>query len=137
MGLRVVPVHAKSDGDFEAAFLHLIQQNVGALVVSADAFFVSRRVRLSGARVAAPLTKCVPVAAVCGGWRSRQLRRERLGRVPSGRHLRRPNPSSAKPSDIPVQQPTRFELVINSKTATALGLPIPPNFLARADEVIE
>ena len=134
---QVVVISARNDGELEAAFGGLGDQGITALIISNDPFFNSRRDRL----VALALRHNVPTVydrreyAAAGGLISygvdyRAAYRE-MG-IYAGRILK-----GSDPADLPVQQPTKFELVINSKTANALGLTIPPTLLARADEVIE
>jgi putative ABC transport system substrate-binding protein len=136
-GLQLPILNAATKSEIDTAFASLIQLHVGALVVSPSAFFASRRDQL----VALAASHAVPAIytsrefAASGGLISygasltsvfRQLG-SYAGKILKG----------ANPGDLPVQQPTKFELVINLNTAKALGLTIPPSVLARADEVIE
>ena len=136
-GRQLVVLTAGSEHDLDAAFATLAERQVGALLVTASSFFTDRRGYLVAlvARHALPAIYFRREFADAGGLISYgSSTAEQYGQmgVYAGKILK-----GAKPADLPVLQSARFELVINLKTAKALGLDVPPTLLARADEVIE
>jgi putative ABC transport system substrate-binding protein len=135
--MQVTVAKATSVREFEPAFASLATSKVQALIVNTDAFFASRRDNLVAlaARFAIPTSYSTRSYMSAGGLISYTTNAgemyEQAG-VYVGRILR-----GAKPADLPIVQPTKFVLIINLKTAKALGLTVPPTLLARADEVIE
>jgi putative ABC transport system substrate-binding protein len=137
IGLRTRMVQAAAEGDFDATHAAIADLHADALIVASDPFFVSRRERIVEltARLALPAIYEWREYAIAGGLLSYGTSLTEAYRQ-AGRYASQIL-KGAKPADLPVMQSTKFELVINLKTAKALGLEVPPSILARADEVIE
>ena len=136
-GLQLHVLKASSESEIDTAFASLVQRHAGALVVGADPFLSSRREQLVAlaSRHAVPSIYAWREFVVSGGlisYGASLSAAHRLMGVYTGKILK-----GAKPADLPVQQLTIFELVVNLKTTKALGLTIPQSVLARADEVIQ
>jgi putative ABC transport system substrate-binding protein len=136
-GLELHILRASTDQDFEGAFAGLKQLGAGALMIGVDAFFNTRNERLAELALRSGLPTVAPYRefAKTGGLLSYGAGIARASRqvgVYTGRIL-----GGEKPTNLPFQLPTEFDMVINLKTANSLGLTIPPTLLARADEVIE
>jgi putative ABC transport system substrate-binding protein len=138
LGWQVVVVEAGSDRDIERAFATMVQRQAEALIVGVVPHFTynSQRIVELAERYKIPTIYPFRTYVVRGGLMSynadqvdllRQVGVDYVGRILKG----------AKPGDLPVRQPTKFELLINLKTAKALGLEVPPSLLSTADEVIE
>jgi putative tryptophan/tyrosine transport system substrate-binding protein len=137
MGLKVQIFSASTDREIDAAFASLAQARSGALLVRTDAFFNNRIERFVAlaAYHAIPTMYSFREFVVAGGlisYGTSLIETYHQIGLYTGRILK-----GEKPANLPVQQPTKYDLVINLKTAKTLGLDVPPTLLARADEVIE
>jgi ABC-type uncharacterized transport system substrate-binding protein len=137
LGLQLDVLHASIESEVDDAFAALVQMQAGALVVDTDLFFTSRAERLVAlaTRHLMPVIYGIDVFPAAGGlisYGGNVAEAYRLAGIYVGRILK-----GDKPADLPVQQSTKVELIINLKTAKALGLIVPLSLLGRADEVIE
>jgi putative ABC transport system substrate-binding protein len=137
LGLQLHVLNVSTDRDIDTAFATLVQLRVGGLVIASDVFIVTREEQIAALvlRSRLPAIFQTRTFAAAGGLMSyagRSADAYRQAGVYTGRVL-----NGEKPADLPVQQTTRVELIINLKTAKALGLSVPLPLLGRADEVIE
>jgi putative ABC transport system substrate-binding protein len=137
LGLKLHIVRASTEREIDAAFASLAQLRAGALVIGTDAYFNSRTEQLGALalRYAIPTIYQYRQFCAAGGlisYGGNLTESYRLAGIYAGRIVK-----GEKPADLPVQQVTRIELIVNLKTAKALGIEMPPALLIRADEVIE
>lgn len=133
----LVIIPSRNENEFDAAFSSANQQRAGAMLVAVDALFVNRRDRIVALAAASRIPAIYgrsefPLAGGLISYGANNADQYRQSGIYVGRVLR-----GAKPADLPVLQPTKFELVINLSTAKTLGVTVPPTLLARADDVIE
>jgi ABC-type uncharacterized transport system substrate-binding protein len=137
LSVRLQPLEARSLSAIDTAFAAMAREQAGALVVLVDAMLLDHRLRIAdlAARRRLPAAYGLIDYAEAGGliaYASSDIDRFRRAAALVDKILK-----GAKPGDLPIEQPTKFELVINLKTAKALGLTIPPSLLLRADQIIE
>ncbi len=137
LGLQILLSTVTAEHDLDGVFANLGRQRPAALVVGPDPLFTARAAQIAAlaARHALPAIYTTREFAEAGGlmaWGTSLTEQYRLAGTYVGKILK-----GAKPADLPVLQPTKYELIINLKTAKALGLDVPPKLLALADEVIE
>jgi putative tryptophan/tyrosine transport system substrate-binding protein len=137
LGIQIQVLQARTISDIDGAFAKAVELHAGALVIGTDAFFVGKDVEIAAleARYGVPTIDIHRGFATAGGlisYGGDLVEAYRLTGVYAGRVLK-----GEKPAGLPVQQSTKIELVINLKTAKALGVTIPLTLLGRADEVIE
>jgi ABC-type uncharacterized transport system substrate-binding protein len=137
LGMRLQPVEARSPRDIDSAFAAMTKEGAGALVVLVDVMLIDQRTRIADLAATRRLPAVYGLAehVEAGGlmaYAPNFLDNYRRAALYVDRILR-----GANPGDLPIEQPTKFELVINLRTAKALGLTIPPALLQRADQVIE
>jgi putative ABC transport system substrate-binding protein len=136
-GLQLHILNASNEHEFDAVFASLAERRVGGLTIGPDPYFLGHSQQLAALAIhqAVPALSSYREFPLAGGlmsYGSDLVDQYRLVGVYIGRILK-----GEKPADVPVQQPTKMELVINLKTAKVLGLDVPPKLLALADEVIE
>jgi len=137
LGQRIIVLHAGTENECDAAFAELARQQAGALIVESDPFFNEITVHLVvlAARLSIPVVFSRREFTVAGGLLSYGASLTEAYRqvgIYTGRILK-----GAKPAELPILLPSRYELVLNLKTAKALGIAVPTSVLVRADEVIE
>ena len=137
IGQNFMVVHARSEGDFDAAFAHLANAQVGVLLVADDAIFMNRREKVVALAAQHKIPAMYgrseyPAAGGLMSYGASTPDQYRQSGVYVGRVLK-----GDRPGDLPVLQPTKFELVVNLKAAKELGREIPPKLLGLADQVIE
>ena len=137
LGLSIQVVQVRIPSELEAAFAVATKERVGGLLVALDAMFVAQRVQMAELTIKSglPAIYGVPDHVEAGGLMAYAANRPEIYRRAAtyvDKILK-----GAKPAELPVEQPTKFDLIINLKTAKKLGLTIPPTLLARANEVIE
>jgi putative ABC transport system substrate-binding protein len=137
LGQKIIIARAATARDIDGAIAELVQQRIGALLIASDSLFSSQREKLAALATqnSLPSSYSIREFAVAGGLMSygaRVVDSYRQAGLYAGRIIK-----GERPADLPVVQPTKFELVINLRTAKALGLTVPEAFLLRADEVIE
>jgi putative ABC transport system substrate-binding protein len=137
LGLQLQFVRASAPDDFDKAYANLLELQVGGLVIGPDIFFLAHRDQLVelAARHSVPAIYPWREGVTAGGlmsYGSSQTETYRQVGIYTGRILK-----GEKPADLPVQQSTKVEFIINLRTAKALGLTVPNTLIGRADEIIE